>query len=112
MVGAETLAWGCSYADLVRHARCMQNVLSDDGIVEVSAEEVVDVGWVFFCAYVGILISSFCRALETAFECAAKVCFCFVLLYFLRAEGILVGITVGYWLHVLQFSWANLSGTC
>jgi len=60
-VGAETLAWECGYADVARHARCMQIVLGDDGIVEVSAEEVVDVGW---CLSVRMLVYLFLASIE------------------------------------------------
>ena len=98
--------------DVAAYAKCMQVVWGDDGIVELSAEEVVDVGWLSSCAYVGILIASFCRESETASRRAANVRFGFVVLYFLGAEEILVGITAGYCPHVLQFSWANLSWTC
>ena len=100
-------SWGVFFfgtKDVAAYAKCVQIVFGEDMIVELSAEDVVDVGWVSFCAFVGVLLASCCKGIGTSFKGSADTGFCFVMLFFLRAENILVEITVGDWLQVLQFS--------
>ena len=46
---------------MAAYAKCMQIVLGEDGIVEGSAEEVVDVGW---CLSVRMLVYLFLASVE------------------------------------------------